>query len=236
MHTKIPLLVEGITSFTTIDYPGYLSAVIFCKGCPWRCRYCHNPNLQAFSLDERSTTAWDDVLDLLEKRKKLLDGVVFSGGEALMQPNLKNAIMDVKSLGFKIGLHTAGCLPKRLEEVLPLLDWIGMDIKAPFDKYENVTQVKNSGKQALESTELILKSECAYEFRTTVHRLLLSEEDIRLVAKQLLELGAKNFVLQNFRPKGCIDTQLVEAHQPLHFDSNLCLDLKTQFEHFTFRS
>ena len=38
--------VGGLTPFSTVDWPGTLAAVVFIAGCPWRCHYCHNPELQ----------------------------------------------------------------------------------------------------------------------------------------------------------------------------------------------
>ena len=124
------LLIGGLLPFTTIDYPGCLAAVLFCQGCPWRCRYCHNRHL----LPQKGGSAlpWQDVLALLERRQGLLDALVFSGGEATLQAALPEAMRRVRAMGFKVGLHTAGPYPERLRECLPLLDWVGMDLKAPF--------------------------------------------------------------------------------------------------------
>lgn len=105
------LVVGGLTPFTTIDFPGRLAAVIFCQGCPWRCGYCHNAHLHACGSGERS---WPDVRGWLTSRRGLLDGVVFSGGEPLLQRGLAPALGEVRSLGFATGLHTAGIYPERL--------------------------------------------------------------------------------------------------------------------------
>jgi len=103
------LKIGGVIPFTTIDYPGHLAAVLFCQGCPWRCGYCHNQEL----LDETAPAkfSWDEVLAFLERRRELLDAVVFSGGEPTMQPGLLQAIGTVKSMGFLAGLHTGGAFP-----------------------------------------------------------------------------------------------------------------------------
>ena len=108
------LEVGGLLPLSTTDFPDRLSAVVFLQGCPWRCRYCHNPELQA-----RASTgelAWRTVLDFLDRRAGLLDAVVFSGGEPTLQAGLARAVEDVRRRGFAAGLHTAGIYPRRLAQ------------------------------------------------------------------------------------------------------------------------
>ena len=122
------LRVGGLTRFTSIDYPGKLSAVVFVQGCPWRCGYCHNPQLQ--SRDEAAGPSWSEVMAWLPRRVGLIDAVVFSGGEPTLDPALGAAMDEVRALGLAVGLHSAGIYPRRLRELLPRLDWIGLDVKA----------------------------------------------------------------------------------------------------------
>ena len=117
------LRVGGLTPLSTTDWPGMLAAVVFCQGCPWRCGYCHNPDLIPARGDHE--IPWEDVLAFLRRRQGLLDGVVFSGGEPTAQAGLADAMREVRALGFKIGLHTGGMYPQRLAAVLPLVDWVG---------------------------------------------------------------------------------------------------------------
>jgi anaerobic ribonucleoside-triphosphate reductase activating protein len=189
--------LSGLTPCTTIDYPGALAAVLFCQGCPWRCGYCHNPHLQPIA---KGTLIWSEVLAFLKERIGLIDAVVFSGGEPTLQRQLKQAIEQVKQLGFKIGLHTAGVHPALLTPILPLLDWIGMDIKAPFDQYERITNNPNSGSRAKQSAEAVIAQAASYEFRTTVHPDYLTQEDLDRLTLQLSALGGKHFILQEARP------------------------------------
>ena len=124
------LRVGGITPLTSIDFPGRLAAVLYGQGCPWRCGYCHNPEL----LDATTPAAvpWPEVLAFLKSRQGLLDGVVFSGGEPTLQAALPAALAEVRALGFQTALHTGGMYPERLHALLPLLDWVGLDIKGPL--------------------------------------------------------------------------------------------------------
>jgi anaerobic ribonucleoside-triphosphate reductase activating protein len=199
-------VIGGLTPFTTLDFPEHLAAVIFCQGCPWRCGYCQNSHLLDFRV--KAALSWDQVDAFLQRRQGLLDAVVFSGGEPTLQKGLLEAVQRVRSMGFKIGLHTAGISTKRFAKLLPYLDWVGFDIKAPFDSYATITGVPNSGKQALESAKLLLQSGVAYEFRTTVHPQLLNESDLLELATLLAELGVQHYVLQDCRTRHCLDSSL----------------------------
>ena len=203
------LRIGGLAALSTTDYPGQLSAVVFCQGCPWRCGYCHNPHLLARrGCDE---IAWKDILALLQRRRGLLDAVVFSGGEPTLQAGIADAMREIKKMGFRVGLHTAGIAPRRLASLLPLSDWVAMDIKAPFDAYAATTGRNASGESALESLRLILASGIDHEFRTTVHASLLAPDALARLAHALSELGVRHYVLQEFRAQGCASTALQDA-------------------------
>ncbi|MBI3286166.1 MAG: anaerobic ribonucleoside-triphosphate reductase activating protein, partial [Burkholderiales bacterium] len=167
-----PLQLGGVTPFSATDYPGRLAAVVFVQGCPWRCGYCHNPHLQTRQAED--APGWPHTLELLRRRSGLIDAVVFSGGEPTIDSALPQALQDVQRLGFLCGLHTACIYPRQLKLVLPLLDWVGFDIKAPFADYEKITGVAGSGRNAQACAELILASGVAHECRTTIHPDLLS--------------------------------------------------------------
>jgi pyruvate formate lyase activating enzyme len=158
------LRVGGLTRCSASDYPGKLAAVVFCQGCAWRCGYCHNPELQ--SRRGRDEIAWAEVLAFLGRRRGLLDAVVFSGGEPQLQRGLAPEMLDVKAMGFLVGLHTAGIVPRRLAEVLPLVDWVAMDVKARLEDHERVTGVPGSARRAKESRALIAGSGVARDFHT----------------------------------------------------------------------
>jgi pyruvate formate lyase activating enzyme len=200
------LRVGGLTPLSTTDWPGMLTAVVFCQGCPWRCRYCHNPDL--IPARGENEIPWEDVLAFLRRRQGLLDGVVFSGGEPTLQASLANAMREVRALGFNIGLHTGGMYPQRLKAVLPLVDWVGFDVKAPFADYANITGAANSGDRALAGLEQVLASGVAHEIRTTVHPALLSDADLTYMARDLAARGVKHYVIQAFRSQGCRDAGL----------------------------
>ena len=201
--------IGGLARLSSCDWPGELVATIFCQGCPWACRYCHNPHL--IPVQGEGQIAWRDVLDFIGSRKGLLDGVVFSGGEPTLQPGLRQAIEAVRAMGFRIGLHTGGPYPGRLAEVLPLLDWVGFDIKAPRNSYDRITGARHSGDKAMRSLKLLLDSGVPYDLRTTVHPDLLSLEELKMLAEEIKAAGGKDHRIQAFRPDGCADEELVHS-------------------------
>jgi len=200
------LQVGGVTPFTSIDFPGQLAAVVFVQGCPWRCAYCHNPHLQPRHAAAGGVPVrWPDLARWLGGRVGLLDGVVFSGGEPTMDPGLASAMAQARALGLLVGLHTAGIYPRRLQAVLPLVDWVGVDVKAPLAEHalhERVTGVAASARPVLESVRTVLASGVAHEFRTTAAPALLGEADLLRIGDGLSQLGARSFALQIARPVG----------------------------------
>lgn len=206
---------------------------MFCQGCPWRCGYCHNPHL----LPARGPVdiEWRDVVEFLRRRTGLLDAVVFSGGEPLAQPALAEAMRTVRALGFRVALHTGGAYPRRLAEVLPLLDWIGFDVKAPFADYARITGTPGSGDKALASARLVLASGVAHEFRTTVHPRQDAPESLARLADCLATLGVRRYVLQEFRTAGCTDA-LLRTDVPTSFMTDAwCARIAPRFEAFAVR-
>lgn len=191
------LTIGGLTPFTTIDYPGKLAAVIFCQGCAWRCGYCHNQHL--LDVGQSGAVPWPEVIRILEQRRGLLDAVVFSGGEPTLQLHLPQAIATVRQMGFLTGLHTTGAYPQQLLDCLPHLDWVGMDLKAPFDQYPQITGVPDSGIAAEQSAAMLRHSGVSHQFRTTVDSFLLQEGRIEKL-KQMVTGWGEQLVLQECRP------------------------------------
>jgi pyruvate formate lyase activating enzyme len=202
------LRLGGLARLSTCDWPGELVATVFCQGCPWACGYCHNPHL--IPPYAEPGIAWPDVLSFLDSRRGRLDGVVFSGGEPTLQAALPEALRAVRALGFRTGLHTAGPYPARLAAVLPLVDWIGFDVKAPFDDYERITGVAGSGDKARASLMQVLASDIACDIRTTVHDALLDRAALVRLPSLLAALGVRAHRLQPLRVVGCATAALSE--------------------------
>jgi pyruvate formate lyase activating enzyme len=202
------LVLGGLTPLSTCDWPGKLVATVFCQGCPWDCVYCHNPDL----IDPRrpGAVSWADVRALLSRRTGLLDGLVFSGGEPTRQ-DLRAAIVHVKEMGFAVGLHTMGAYPTRLAQVLPLVDWVGFDVKAPPGEVEAVTRRPGSSAAMATSLDLLVASGVPHQVRTTWGPGALTLDRAEAARDWARSRGAVDPVLQDVRPDGA-RPEFVAAH------------------------
>ncbi len=194
------LQVAGVVPLSTVDWPGQLAATVFCQGCPWNCSYCHNPALIAPRTPGR--VPWPEVLAFLRRRRRLLDAVVFSGGEATRQSALLGAAREVRRMGFLVGLHTAGPYPRRLAGVLDTVDWVGLDIKALPESYDDVVGRAGSGRRAWECLELVVSSGVAHEVRTTIAPGSAAARDAVEIARRVRDAGAQALAVQVVRTAG----------------------------------
>ena len=201
--------IGGLQKVSLIDYPGLISAIIFLQGCNFKCPYCHNPELVAPLLFQPLIKE-NEVLDFLDTRKGKLDAVTITGGEPTIQDDLALFIKQIKKMGFAVKLDTNGSQPQVIKNLLDekLLDFIAMDIKAPFEKYKNVVKVPVNADLIKESIRLILKSKIPYEFRTTVVESQLEEKDILQIGKMIA--GAKHYILQKFVPTKTLDKRFLK--------------------------
>lgn len=189
--------VAGLVPFTTIDFPERLAGVVFFQGCPLKCPYCHNPNLQ--DIHQEGTLSWEEVLHFFSERKKRLDGVVLSGGEPLMQQDILKAVQEIKALGFQVAIHTSGIYPKKMKEILPFIDWVGLDIKAPQEKYHLLSGREHVSDLVFETLKILSDSDIDFEVRTTLDPAHLTIQDIYALAEQLKEYRIPQFALQKYR-------------------------------------
>ena len=192
--------IADIEKFSIVDWPNKISAVVFMQGCPWRCPFCYNQSLQ--NINGEGSATWENLIHLLEHRKGIIDGVVFSGGEPLAQKNLPQAMEAVKNMGFEIGMHTGGYNPEALKKVLPYLSWVGFDIKSPLEpeRYKTATGGIADVERVKESLALLLTSNIHFECRTTCDPRILAPKDIFEIADTLSALGVKEYYIQKYRP------------------------------------
>ncbi|HZX47239.1 MAG TPA: anaerobic ribonucleoside-triphosphate reductase activating protein [Clostridia bacterium] len=186
----------GQVKSSFIDYPNKICTVYFAGGCNFRCPYCHNSHLLkgiGESIDEAQ------VFGYLEKRRNMLDGICVSGGEPTLHAGLESFLGEVKRRGFLVKLDTNGTSPEVLENLLKnkRVDYIAMDIKAPFEKYEKTVDRPVDVEAIKQSIDLIRSLSVEYEFRTTVCRELLEVGDVLEIAHYIK--GSQRYILQNFR-------------------------------------
>ncbi len=202
--------IGGLQKVSLIEYPGKICAIAFTQGCNFRCPYCHNPELVDPDLYKECLSE-ECVLSFLEKRKGKLDALTITGGEPTIHHDLIDFIKRVRNIGYLIKLDTNGSCPEVLEELISgrLVDYLAMDMKGPFHKYKTVTRSKIDEGKIRQSMEIIMKSGIPYEFRTTVPKKLLHEED-------LLEMGellrnASCYILQQFIPTRTLDKEFLKC-------------------------
>ncbi len=191
------LAIAGLARLSVCDWPGRLVATVFTQGCPWRCTYCHNPEL----IDSRrpGVVPWVQVWAHLHARVGLLDGVVFSGGEPTLQDGLGSAVDQVRELGFAVGLHTSGVRPGPLAALLPRLDWVGLDIKGQADGYPAITGSRTSWPRVRRSLEAVLAAGVDYEVRVTVDAEHHTVAHLAALVDGLQREGVATIVLQERR-------------------------------------
>ena len=206
------MTIAGLVKSSLIDYPGKVSAVIFTQGCNFRCGFCHNPSLIPITNDQNTSLQFSEseVLEFLGSRVGKLDGVVITGGEPTIQPDLVEFIKKIKKLGFLVKLDTNGSSPAVIQSLVTghLVDYIAMDVKNSPEKYEETCGYPFSG-NIQESIKLIMDSGIDYEFRTTVLSAFHDKGSVEELAKSIK--GAKKYVIQNFRNGNVYNLDLKEA-------------------------
>ena len=191
------MIIAGMQKLSLVDYPGHLSLVVFLQGCNFKCDYCHNPDLishlKKFELSEK------DFFEYLASRKKVIEGVVVTGGEPTIHSDLPAFLKKIKKAGFKVKLDTNGSNPRLLEQLIcdGILDYIAMDIKTSFTKYSSVTSEAGIAKKVIESIGLILFSTTPYEFRTTCVPGIVNAEDFMEIGEKVK--NAKRYCLHQFQ-------------------------------------
>jgi len=196
--------IKGIEKFSSRDFPGHISSTIFLGGCTFRCPYCHNSELVLNpgaipSLDP------DFFLSYLDGRKGWLEAVCFTGGEPLLHEGLEDLIRVVRERGLLVKLDTNGSFPARLEALLAagLLDWVALDIKAPLERYREVTRANVDLEWIVRSADLLRTAGVKHTFRTTAVPGLVGKDDVVRIGEWLK--GAEHYLIQQFVPQTTID-------------------------------
>lgn len=201
-----------LTPFTMQDFPERTSCIVWVAGCNMRCGYCHNP---AIVRGNKGKLAEADVFGFLERRKGLLDGVVLSGGEATLYRGIIPFARRVKSMGFAVKLDTNGTRPAIVRHMLDenLLDFVALDYKAPEKKFKAVTACGEWDAFSQTLDLLISQKSMPFEMRTTVHRDMLNENDIKEIAQDLDIRGyTGTYYVQNYIEPPCGSLGKLASH------------------------
>lgn len=199
--------IGGFQPLTVSDYPGCVAAMVFTQGCNFRCPFCHNGTLLQSVPDDQLVDD-NQLLERLCERKKILDGIVISGGEPTIQEDLPVFIEKCRRMDFKIKLDTNGSRPDMIRLLLAeqLLDYIAMDIKAPLSKYSRLSGIDCPVDKIRESIGIIANSRIASEFRTTYVPGLLTQKDIDSIRLMIPEKS--KYTVQQFIPENALDPTL----------------------------
>ena len=205
------MAINGLRKFSLIDYPGRLSCVVFLGHCNFRCPFCHNPVL-IFDAESQGTISAEELSDFFGRRRGKLDAVVFSGGEPSLDPDLPQYVRLAKNAGFQVKLDTNGSFPQMLRSLYAdgLLDALGIDYKAPAEKYPRLCGNPDPEipVRVQESISFAVKNGIELDVRTTVHRALLTEDDLRTMYAELNSLGVSQWTIQQFHHAELIDESL----------------------------
>jgi len=197
------LPIKGLHKTSLIDFPPNTSCVVFIGGCNMRCGFCQNADMvDAAKLPNMKDT---EIFEFLENRKEWLDAVVITGGEPTLYRELIPFIETIKSMGFKVKLDTNGTNPELLEKILPMLDYVAMDIKADKENYSKAAGKDVDIDKIEKSIALLQKHAKDYEFRTTVVPKYFNEETAKKIGQWLA--GSRRYALQAFRPQATLDPE-----------------------------
>ncbi|MBQ3708909.1 MAG: anaerobic ribonucleoside-triphosphate reductase activating protein [Clostridia bacterium] len=194
--------IHGLQKVTLLDYPEHVACTVFTAGCNLRCPFCHNAILVTDILDTDAIPE-EEFFSFLKKRRGMLDGVAVTGGEPLLQPDLRDFIEKIRDLGLAVKLDTNGCFPDRLRSLVDahLVDYVAMDVKNVPEKYAETVGIPGFDPAPVkESVALLLEGRVAYEFRTTVVSPFHTVGDIEGIARWIR--GTKRYYLQNFVDSG----------------------------------
>lgn len=197
------LPIGGITPFSTLDYPDKLSSVFFFQGCHLNCGYCHNPQ---FKIKKKTEYYFSQFIEFLNERKNLIDAIVFSGGEPFLHyESLKKLAEHAVNKGFFVGIHTTGSFPELLEDLVKSvkISWIGVDLKAPKEHYQTITNSKiNYFNKTVKSIKILTKHKINFEARTTINNELNKNKNLNKLVELYSNLGIKKPVFQTLAKNG----------------------------------
>lgn len=228
--------ISGIQKFTTLDFPGLISGILFYSGCKLRCPYCYNPEVVFNRLPHLSV---EEITDFLKARKNVLDGIVLCGGECtLYGEDLIDDINYLHSLGYKVKMDTNGVNYGIIKKIVKnkLVEYIALDYKCPEEKWDMFFPNKDLYTEFEKTLKLLINSDVPFEVRTTVHPDCTDEHDINMMIDHLETMGySGTYYLQYFMQ--CPATIGNVNQNPREFDLSKLLDTKhVKFSYRNFRT
>ncbi len=199
----------GLVKATALDFPGLISAVVFTQGCGFAGPYCHNPHvIRLFG----APLAEEATLDFLRRRRPLLDGVVISGGEPTLQPDLADFCKKLRGLGYAVKLDTNGAAPAVLADLIErrLVNYLALDLKADPHRYPPEIAPHDPGPAIVESIGLLKRSGLPHEFRTTAAAPFVNAESVTAIARAAA--GTAPLFLQPLRLQNVLDPDFLARH------------------------
>lgn len=192
----------GLQKLTLLDFPGRVACTIFCKGCNYRCPFCHNASL--VNGGGELPYSIQDIVAFLKKRTGILDGICLTGGEPLLGDGMLEVAAEAKKLGYQVKLDTNGSFPEKLKTAVDkkLVDYVAMDIKAPEAKYSAVCGNDSVLPAVRESVEFLKQKPVEFEFRTTVAATLHEVDDFAEIGRWIAPV--ERYFLQPFADSGDI--------------------------------
>ncbi len=191
------MIIDGLQKLSLLDFPQCVSCIVFTRGCNFSCPFCQNSGLIECG-GEKGFISEEEVMAYLNKRKGIIEGVVISGGEPLVQKNITNFIKKIRAMGLKVKLDTNGSNPKKLKELIDegLLDYVAMDVKNVFSKYYETIGGATLLNHVKESISILQTSSVKHEFRTTIVKELHTITDMKHICEYIGR--DSTYYLQNF--------------------------------------
>lgn len=200
------VFIGGLQELTLTDFPDKVACIVFLVNCNFKCKFCYNKELTStsfFKKSKRKLIPDNDFFLFLDSKKKMLDGVVITGGEPTLSPGLVEFVKKIKQKGFLVKLDTNGSNPVVLEKLLKknLVDYVAMDLKSPEKKHKFITQSSVPFSKIKESIFILKNSGVLHEFRTTLYPRL-SIEDLKEMSELIV---GERWFLQQFVGKNVLD-------------------------------
>ena len=231
------MIIGALDKLTLLDYPGELAAIVFTKGCNFRCDYCYNPMLvvpgtlgKASEKDYPPNISEGDLFSFLKIRFGKIDAVVITGGEPTIHKDLPDFIEKIKNIGYKVKLDTNGTNPDVLEYLLKkeLIDYVAMDIKSSLEKYSKVINTEVELSKIQKSVKILLDENILYEFRTTTLPRVHSLDDFHGMGE--LINGARLWYIQDFEGStSLINPEFRKEKSFSNLDLNKVLEIGSKY-------